>query len=66
LRASAIQSLGKSFGLFLLPFDCLIGWAYEPTRQKRQRFFNWLSNTIVVFIGKPTRTIKEGKYEKEP
>ncbi len=63
LRASAVQSFGKSL---LLPFDWLAGWAYEPYRRNRQRFFNGLSNTIVIFIGKPARTIKQGKYEKEP
>jgi hypothetical protein len=63
LRASAIQSFGKSL---LLPFDCLVGWAYEPCRQNRQRFFSRLSNTIVIFIGKPARTVKQGRYEKEP
>jgi hypothetical protein len=63
LKASAIQSVGKSL---LLPFDCLIGWVYEPSRQMRQRLFNRLSNTIVIFIGKPTRVIRQGEYEKEP
>jgi uncharacterized RDD family membrane protein YckC len=63
LKDSAIQSVGKSL---LLPFDCLIGWAYEPSRQMRQRFFNKLSNTIVIFIGKPTRVIRQGRYKKEP
>jgi uncharacterized RDD family membrane protein YckC len=63
LKASAIQSVGKSL---LLPFDCLIGWIYEPCKQMRQRFFNKLSNTIVIFIGKPTRVIRQGEYEKEP
>jgi uncharacterized RDD family membrane protein YckC len=63
LKASAIQSVGKSL---LLPFDFLIGWIYEPSRHVRQRLFNKLSNTIVIFIGKPARVIREGKYEKEP
>ena len=63
LKASAVQSLGKSL---LLPFDCLIGWIYRPCRQTRQRFFNKLSNTIVIFIGKPNRVSKQGKYYKEP
>jgi len=63
LKASAIESLGKSL---FLPFDCLIGWIYEPSRQMRQRFFNRLSDTIVVFIGKPARVIRQGKYDKEP
>jgi uncharacterized RDD family membrane protein YckC len=63
LRASAIQSFGKSL---LLPFDCLAGWVYEPFRQKRQRFFNGLSNTIVIFIGKPAGALKKGRFEREP
>jgi hypothetical protein len=41
-RDSALQSFGKAF---LLPVDCLIGLlAY---REKRQRFFNKLSDTVV-------------------
>ena len=63
VKASAIQSFGKSL---LLPLDCLIGWIYGPCRERRQRFFNRLSNTIVIYIGKPDRVIKQGKYEKEP
>jgi len=63
LKASAVQSLGKSL---LLPLDCLIGWIYKPLMQNRQRFFNKLSNTIVIYIGKPDRVIKQGKYNKEP
>lgn len=63
LKASAIQSIGKSL---FLPFDCLVGWSYEPSRRMRQRFFSRLSNTIVIFVGNPRRIIKEGKYVKEP
>jgi len=62
LVASAIQSVGKSL---FLPFDCLIGWAYQPTRKARQRFFNKLSNTIVIYLGKPMRTVNHGEYTKE-
>lgn len=62
LKASAIQSMGKSL---LLPIDCLIGWTYRPCRELRQRFFNMLSNTIVIYIGKPMRTIRQGGYERE-
>lgn len=62
-KASAIQSVGKSI---LLPFDCLIGWIYEPCRERRQRFFNKMSNTIVIFIGKSDRTVRHGDYGKEP
>ena len=63
LKASAIQSVGKSL---FLPFDCLIGWSYEPSRRMRQRFFSRLSNTIVIFLGSPHRTIRQGNYVKEP
>ena len=64
LRASAIQSLGKSL---LLPFDCIIGWIYEPCRARRQRLFNKLSNTIVIFIGSSERLIeKKDAYAREP
>jgi len=63
LKASVIQSVGKSL---LLPVDCLIGWIYSPCRENRQRFFNRLSNTIVIFIGSPTRTVKQGEYVREP
>lgn len=63
LRASAIQSVGKSL---LLPLDCIIGWTYRPCRNLRQRFFNRLSNTIVIFIVRPDRTVKVGMYAKEP
>ncbi len=45
LRASAVQSLGKSV---ILTLDCLIGWIYRPSRQKRQRLLNKLSYTIVI------------------
>ena len=62
LPASAIQSIGKSL---LLPLDCLIGWVYRPCRKARQRFFNKLSNTIVIYLGKPMRTVKQGDYTRE-
>lgn len=61
-KASAIQSIGKSL---LLPIDCLVGWAYRPTCELRQRLFNRLSNTIVICIGTPMRTVRHGKYVKE-
>jgi len=64
LRASAIQSVGKSNPLLLL-FDCLIGELCKPTRERRQRFFNRISNTIVIFIGS-TRTIQKASYAREP
>jgi len=63
LKSSMIQSIGKSL---FLPFDCLIGWSYEPSRRMRQRFFGRLSDTIVIFLGSPRRVIKEDKYAKEP
>jgi hypothetical protein len=62
LAASTIQSLGKSL---LLPVDCLIGWTYPPCRKFRQRLFNHLSNTIVIYIGKPMRTLKQGDFMRE-
>jgi uncharacterized RDD family membrane protein YckC len=65
LSASAIQSVGKSNPLFLL-LDCLIGQSYRVSRERRQRLFNRISNTIVIFIGAPTRTIQQQGYLKEP
>ena len=43
MGAAALESLGKAF---LLPLDCLLGWLLYP--KKRQRIFNYLSETIVV------------------
>lgn len=43
MGAAALESLGKAF---LLPLDCLLGWILYPKR--RQRIFNYLSETIVV------------------
>jgi len=40
---AAIESLGKAF---LLPIDCIIGWILYPT--KKQRLFNYISDTIIV------------------
>jgi uncharacterized RDD family membrane protein YckC len=62
LIASAIQSVGKSL---LLPLDCVIGWVYPACRKHRQRLFNMLSNTIVIYVGTPTRALKEGQYTRE-
>ena len=42
-RDAAVEALGKAF---LLPLDCLLGWLYF--REKRQRLFSRLSDTIVV------------------
>jgi uncharacterized RDD family membrane protein YckC len=65
LPASAIQSFGKSIAFPVLPIDCLIGWTYPPCRKARQRFFNKLSNTIVIYLGKPTHTLSQDNYERE-
>jgi len=40
---AAVESFGKAF---LLPVDCLIGWF--ALREKRQRLFNRISDTIVI------------------
>jgi uncharacterized RDD family membrane protein YckC len=40
---AALESVGKAF---LLPLDCLLGWILYPRR--RQRIFNYLSETIVI------------------
>ena len=63
IKAVAIQSIGKSF---LLPLDCLIGLLFKSCRERRQRFSNKLSNTIVIFIGDSTRVIRRGDYFIEP
>lgn len=42
---AALESIGKAF---LLPLDCLLGWILYPKR--RQRIFNYISETIVVKI----------------
>ena len=65
LSASAIQSIGKSIAFPILPLDCLVGWMYPPCRKARQRFFNKLSNTIVIYLGKPMHSLKEDRYERE-
>jgi uncharacterized RDD family membrane protein YckC len=44
---AAIESIGKAF-FPILVLDCLIGWLVYP--KKRQRLFNYLSQTIVVKI----------------
>ena len=63
LKAAAIQSIGKSL---LLPLDCLVGWFWEPCQEKRQRLFNKLSNTIVIFIGGSEHVVQKGEYAGEP
>jgi len=62
LTSSTIQSVGKSL---LLPIDCLLGWAYRPCRERRQRFFNMLSGTLIVYVGHPQRTKKGKHYDQE-
>lgn len=42
---AALESVGKAF---LLPLDCLLGWILYPRR--RQRIFNYLSQTVVIKI----------------
>jgi uncharacterized RDD family membrane protein YckC len=42
MGAAALESIGKAF---LLPLDCLLGWLLYP--KKRQRIFNYLSETTV-------------------
>jgi uncharacterized RDD family membrane protein YckC len=44
---AAIESIGKAF---LLPIDVIVGWIFYSKR--RQRLFNYLSNTIVVRVRK--------------
>ena len=62
LKSAAVQSIGKSL---LLPLDCLIGWVYRPCRRLRQRFFNRLSHTVIVYVGKPMRTEAKDGYLRE-
>lgn len=45
MGAAALESVGKAF---LLPLDCLLGWLLYP--KKRQRIFNYISETIVVKV----------------
>ncbi len=45
LAHAAIESLGKAF---LLPLDCIVGWFLYP--RKKQRLFNYISETIIVRI----------------
>ena len=47
LSHAAIESLGKAF---LLPLDCIIGWLLYP--KKKQRLFNYISETIIVRISR--------------
>jgi uncharacterized RDD family membrane protein YckC len=43
MGSSVVESVGKAF---FLPLDLLIGWLLYP--RKRQRIFNYISQTIVV------------------
>ena len=63
LKAVAIQSVGKSL---FLPLDCLLGFVYRPSRERRQRLSNWFSNTVISFIGTPKQTLNKDGYVKEP
>jgi hypothetical protein len=62
LKASAIQSIGKAL---LLPLDCILGWVSKSCREHRQRYFNRLSKTLVIYIGAPGRVIQQTDYAKE-
>jgi uncharacterized RDD family membrane protein YckC len=42
---AALESVGKAF---LLPLDCILGWILYPRR--RQRIFNYISETIVIKV----------------
>jgi RDD family len=44
-KDAAIESFGKAF---LLPLDCLVGWAALPGRG--QRLFNKISDTVVASL----------------
>ena len=43
LMHAALESLGKAF---VLPLDCILGWILHAPR--RQRIFNYVSETVVV------------------
>lgn len=43
LPSAALESVGKAF---LLPIDLILGWILYP--RKRQRLFNYLSQTVVL------------------
>jgi uncharacterized RDD family membrane protein YckC len=62
LKSAALQAVGKSL---LLPLDCLIGWGYSRCRPLRQRLFNRLSVTIVIYLGKPIQTDAKDGYIRE-
>jgi uncharacterized RDD family membrane protein YckC len=64
LKASAIQSIGKSNPLLLF-FDCFIGLVYRASSERRQRILNMLSDTLVVFTGASDRVVRQGNYAKE-
>ncbi len=45
IGSAALESVGKAF---LLPLDLLLGWILYPRR--RQRIFNYISETIVIKV----------------
>lgn len=65
LKASAIQSIGKSNPLLLF-FDCLIEWTHHPSSEHRQRIFNMLSGTLVIFIGTSDRVLDKASTLRNP
>jgi len=62
LKSVALQAVGKSL---LLPLDCLIGWVYPACRPLRQRLFSRLSDTIVIYLGRPMQTDAKDGYIRE-
>lgn len=52
---SIIESLGKAF---FLPLDIIISLVIPESRERRQRLFNYLSDTIVIRTRKKPPTPK--------
>ncbi|MEM3737111.1 MAG: RDD family protein [Candidatus Bathyarchaeia archaeon] len=59
---AALESFGKAF---ILPLDCIIGWVASSCSAKRQRLFNKLSDTIVVYMPKEEAEAKGVTYTKD-
>jgi len=59
---AALESFGKAF---ILPIDCIIGWILASCKERRQRIFNKLSNTIVIRVPKEEIEIKGVEYVKD-
>lgn len=59
---AALESFGKAF---ILPIDCIIGWILDSCKEKRQRVFNKLSNTIVIRVPKEEIKPKGVEYIKD-